>query len=325
MKKIYAAAMWSLILAPAHGFAADMPAFPVDSGSSGQQMVEIGTGWYLRGDVGGSIDTVPSLSFDPSALSVPPPASIAPSLGSSTTKPEFVGGVGVGYKFNTYLRADATLDYRSGAGLNSTTSGIICPYAARGLTSQTQLSVSGSPALDGYAYDANDTCNANFQLRQQNYTGLANAYFDLPGYWGITPYVGAGAGVNVQTTSGSLNYTQSSNGAPYRADLTPTGAYPLIWVDPTTGNPVAPQPKIAFAPQNWDRSFKSTKYNFAFALMGGIGIALTPNATLDLSYRYVNLGSSSYAINPQTGATISQRNTAQEFRVGIRYMPDLSF
>jgi opacity protein-like surface antigen len=134
--------------------------------------------------------------------------------------------------------------------------------------------------------------------------------------------VGAGAGLNVQTMSGSLVYTKASDGSPYRADLTPTGTFPFVWVNPVSGAVVTPQPKIAFAKQNWDRSFKSTKYSFAFDLTAGIGIALTPNATLDLSYRYLNLGSSTYTINPQTGATVSQRNTAQEARIGIRYIPD---
>src|ERR1700728_472068 len=108
MKKIYAAALCSLLMAPAHGLAADLGAFPADSGSSGQQIVEIGTGWYIRGDIGVSLDNAPTLSFDPGSLAAPPPASIAPTYGANSTKTDFVGGGGFGYKFNTYIRADAT-------------------------------------------------------------------------------------------------------------------------------------------------------------------------------------------------------------------------
>ena len=322
MKKIFAAGLCSLILAPAHGLAADLGAFQVSPGSSGQQMVEVGTGWYLRGDVGASLDSTPTFSFNPSSLTTPPPASISPTYGSNSNKTDFVGGVGVGYKFNDFIRSDVTFDYHSALGLNSNTSGIICPYTASGLTSQSAVGVSGNPIEIGYSYNPNETCNAAFQLKQQNYTGLANAYVDLFTYWGVTPYVGAGAGINIQQTSGSLTYTKSSDGTPYRADLTPTGTFPFVWVNPVSGAAVNPQPAIAFAPQNWDRSFKSTKYSLAIALTGGIGIALTPNATLDLSYRYLDLGSSTYTINSQTGAVMSQRNTAQEVRVGLRYMPD---
>ena len=46
MKKICAAILCGLVMAPAHGFAADLGASPIDYGSSGGQMVEIGTGWY---------------------------------------------------------------------------------------------------------------------------------------------------------------------------------------------------------------------------------------------------------------------------------------
>jgi opacity protein-like surface antigen len=323
MKKIYAAAFCCLILAPAHGLAADLGAFPSDSGSGGQQIVEIGTGWYIRGDVGVSLENLPTLSFNPGAIGTPPPASISPSAGTGTkTQAEFVGGGGVGYKFSNFIRADATFDYHSGSNLNSTTSGIICPYTASGLTSQSQTGVTGAPVLLGYSYNPNETCNAAFKLTQQNYTGLANAYFDLFTYAGFTPYVGAGAGINVQTMSGTLAYTKSSDGTPYRANLSPTGTYPFVWVNPVSGAIVNPQPAIAFAQQNWDRSYKTTNTNFAWALMGGVGVALTQNAMLDLSYRYLDMGSTSYTFNPQTGATVSHRNTAQEARIGIRYTPD---
>jgi opacity protein-like surface antigen len=318
MKKIYAAVLGGLLMVPAHGLAADLGAFPADSGSSGgsQQMVEIGTGWYIRGDVGASLDSLPTLTLNPGSLSVPPPAGITPTFGANTTKTDFVGGLGVGYKFNNYFRMDATFDYRSPNIANQSVGGIVCPYYASGMSTQTTPAV-----LLGYAYETDQTCNANMKITQQNYTGLLNGYYDIFTFWGVTPYVGAGAGVNVDQTTASLAYVQSSNGAPYRADLTPTGAYPHLWVTPY-GAVVNPQPNIAFAPQNWDRSFKSTKTNLAIALTAGLGIALTPNATLDLSYRYLDLGSTTYTFNPQTGATASQRNTAQEVRVGIRYIPD---
>jgi opacity protein-like surface antigen len=43
---------------------------------------------------------------------------------------------------------------------------------------------------------------------------------------------------------------------------------------------------------------------------------------LDLSYRYANLGSTTVGINTQTGATISQRNSEHDIRVGVRLMAD---
>jgi opacity protein-like surface antigen len=321
MKKIYAAAIWSLILAPAQAFAADLDSFKAQDVSS-QPLVEIGNGWYIRGDIGASIDSTPSLSFDPGSITVPPPASISPNNGPVSSKTNFETGLGVGYKFNNYFRVDGTIDYHTGLGNSTSAPGIICPYTATGLTSQTAVGIGGTPLELGYAYNPNETCNANLQLNQQNYTGLINGYVDLFTYWGVTPYIGAGAGVNMAQTSGTLAYTKTSDGSSYRADLTPTGTFPQIWVNPVTGNPIAPQPKIAFAPQNWDRTLKNTKYSLAIALTAGVGITLSPEMVLDLSYRYLDMGSSSYVVNPQTGATISQKNTAQDVRIGIRYTPE---
>ena len=322
MKKFYAFAIGSLFLAPAHVMAADMSAFPAVSEQGGQQ-IEIGNNWYIRGDVGGSFDHVPTLSFDPGSLAVPPAASVSPSYGANATKFSLIGDIGGGYRFNNWFRADATIDYRAGTSMSSTTGGIICPYRADGLSSTTTDPISGAVTTTplGYLYNVNETCNANFKIVQHNVTGLANGYIDLPGYWGVTPYVGAGVGMNTQITTGSLTYTKSSDGSSYAADLSPTGSFPELWIN-QFGNLTNPQPKIAFAPQNWNRTYSKTRYSLALAGMFGFGITLTPNATLDIGYRYLDMGSTTTVLNAQTGATLSQRNTSQEVRVGIRYQPD---
>ena len=167
---------------------------------------------------------------------------------------------------------DATFDYISTRNFDNITPGIVCPYNMIGLLSQSRLDASGSPLKLGYAYNTNDTCNANTQIQQNNYLTLLNGYYDIFTYWGVTPYVGAGAGVNIQTSSGYLNYTTTSNNSPYRADLSPISGFPLVWLNPVTGKAITPQPTIAFGQQNWDRSFKSTKYNLAISLTAGVGL-----------------------------------------------------
>ncbi len=147
----------------------------------------------------------------------------------------------------------------------------------------------------------------------------ANGYVDLGTYSGFTPYVGGGLGVNVNTMSGSLNYYETANGQSYAADLSPTGAYPQIWVS-QYGLPITPQPNIAFAPQNWNRSINSTAYTFAWALSAGIGFQLNPSATLDIGYRYLNSGAIDKLVNPETGMAVRQNNSSQQILVGIRYV-----
>ena len=82
--------------------------------------------------------------------------------------------------------------------------------------------------------------------------------------------------------------------------------YPNLWTVPT---PLTRQPNVAFGLLNWNRNFTSTKFSFAGALMAGFGYQLTPSATLDIGYRFVDLDLS--------GAT---HNTAQQLTVGVRYM-----
>jgi opacity protein-like surface antigen len=54
--------------------------------------------------------------------------------------------------------------------------------------------------------------------------------------------------------------------------------------------------------------------------MAGFGIQLTPSATLDIGYRYLNTGTSNVLLNPSTGTFLKQTNSSQQIRVGIRYM-----
>ena len=95
-------------------------------------------------------------------------------------------------------------------------------------------------------------------------------------------------------------------------------AFRRLWVN-SQGQALSPQPNIAFAPQFWNRSFHSTTYTMAWALAAGIGFKLNPSATIDLGYRYLNTGTVNTLINPQTGMTVRQNNSSQQFLVGVRY------
>ena len=158
----------------------------------------------------------------------------------------------------------------------------------------------------GYLYNTTNTCIGSANINQPTTRFLANAYVDLGTYYGFTPYVGGGAGFNINTMSGSLNFNETANGQPYAADLTPTGTYPQLWIN-QFGRLINPQPNIAFAQQNWNRSISSTTYSFAWALSAGIGYQLTPSTTLDVGYRYLNSGAINNLINPQTGMTVIAR------------------
>jgi opacity protein-like surface antigen len=325
MHRLSAAAIAAIAMAATPARAADLfgtaapPMLDVPAASA-PTAVEIGSNWYIRGDVGASFDNAPTIST--SAISAPPPGNastpMAANLGPNGFSTNFTVDLGFGYRFNNYFRLDAEYDYRTGTG-GSNTATVVCPYNLTGLTSQTPDPVTGIYEQLGYLYNTTNTCNGTIKVSQYNNMGLVNAYLDLGTYWGVTPYIGAGAGVNANTMSGTLNYYQTSNGAIYAANLTPTGTYPQIWVD-QYGNRINPQPNIAFNQQNWNRTISSTKYTPAWALMAGFGIPLTPSAMLDIGYRYLNTGTSTTLMNPATGTVLKQTNSSQQIKIGIRYM-----
>lgn len=132
--------------------------------------IEIGSGWYLRGDIGTSVD----LEHDTASFQT---YSAANGLrdGSlshqSYLDDEVVVGVGAGYRFNDVFRADGTFDFMQGSSDLSGVSLDTC---------------SGAPS--------GTSCNLDASSSFSNYQLMANAYFDLATISGFTPYIGAGLG-----------------------------------------------------------------------------------------------------------------------------------
>ena len=280
--------------------------------SQSPSMFELGTNWYVRGELGVSFDQAPSVSFSNLALPSLPvvPTPFTTGARANWTTRNFTGGAGFGYRWNDYLRFDATWDYRTGPG-GSRQATVVCPYGLTGVSSP-----AGVPL--GYLYDTTNTCNGSASLHQYDNAFLGNAYVDLGTYYGFTPYVGGGLGLNMNVLTGSVNFNETANGQPYVANLTSDGAFPQAWVNPQ-GQTLTPQPNIAFAPQFWNQSIHSTTYTMAWALAAGVGFKLNPSATLDVGYRYLNAGTVNTLINPQTGMTIRQNDSSQQFLVGLRY------
>ena len=92
--------------------------------------IEIGSNWYLRGDIGASFDNGPTVSVAP--ISIPPQASQPlAETGANARSTDLDGGLGFGYRFSDYLRIDATWDYRTGAGRTRSRT-VVCPYGLYG-------------------------------------------------------------------------------------------------------------------------------------------------------------------------------------------------
>ncbi len=117
--------------------------------------VEVGSGWYLRGDLGYNFGK----PFR--KLSYGGPTIANPAYDESHTA--ISGSVGFGYHWSDYFRTDVNFGFLSKNDQNLS-------YREPGV-SATAVSIDN-----------------------QAWTGMANAYVDLGTYVGITPYLGAGLG-----------------------------------------------------------------------------------------------------------------------------------
>jgi opacity protein-like surface antigen len=250
--------------------AADLGSLFSDAPQTNIPPVEFGTGWYLRGDAAFADDSIPSLSPDLSQFL------------SNARQATVNLDLGFGYKFNSWLRADATVDWWK-------------PNTASGIGAQAQCitQLTGTPPIP--ADTVYDNCTPHYSSSVQRWDLLGNVYADIGTWYGITPYIGGGAGLSLMHVSSAVNWYMS-NGLPYQ--VTTDGFY-----------------------FNWDSSQSITRYQFAWAAMAGFSYAITPNILLDVGYRYINLGNLSSLPGP-SGTIVTKTMDAHELRLGVRYMID---
>jgi opacity protein-like surface antigen len=292
--------------------AADLgPAFTVPQQST-EPVVELGSGWYLRGDGGwGNQEQARIFSDIPGS--------------SSKTWSSWSGDLGAGYKFNEWFRVDLTVGESQKQKSNATgATNAVCPYNLGGLTSQ-----GANPVELGYLWSSQaGTCNEKDSSKLSQADLLLNGYVDLGTWAAFTPYIGGGVGVARVHSQGEIGYYKTSDGTLYTADLSPTGTYPLLWVDPY-GTTLSPQPTVPTSPgtpvnfskQNWLRTFSKNRYNLAWALMGGVAYNINHNLAIDIGFRYLNNGTykSLTGVNPNV---VTKTLSTEEVRIGLRYLLD---
>jgi opacity protein-like surface antigen len=191
------------------------------------------SGFYLRGDVGVGINNGYGLSstFATGATLAGLGAWDGPvNIGDSG-----VFDIGVGYQFNSWFRADMTLGYISNASYNSK---VFYQYTGLG---------SNCPTGGG------SVCGDNYNAGVRNALFLANGYFDIGTWMGVTPYIGGGIGFASYSVSGLTDVSMS-------------------------------QPNAYGVASNYSGT------NFAWDVTTGLLFHITPNLLIDMSYRYVDMG-----------------------------------
>lgn len=242
---------------------------------------EFGGGWYLRGDIGlGMSANTPSFQTTPNPLAGLP-ADAYETFNNPSMSSFGLFDVGVGYQINDWLRADITGEYRGGAHAQV-------------------LDLVGIPSANSQFADF-------YRGDVSAFVGLVNGYVDVGTWYGVTPYIGAGAGVARNTFSGITDNGIACGGA----GCSPAGGF------------------LA----------NGTQTNFAWALMAGLGFNVTQNLKLDLGYRYLNMGKIGSGISNCLNGTgagsgfstaqcsgggykVATTNTlaTNDFRIGLRWM-----
>jgi opacity protein-like surface antigen len=259
VKSVVAAGAASLLSSTA--FAADMPSIASPPMYAAPVIEDFG-GWYLRGDIGFSNQRVDRLN---NALDA-----------NNTTSDQHLGfntagifGLGVGYKFNNWLRFDVTGEYRGNSQFFGTDS----------------ITYPGGVGTDTY------------HATKSEWVALANAYVDLGTWWCMTPFIGAGVGAARVSIANFIDQGIANNGG---------GALPGL----ALGNNVS-------------------KWNLAWALHAGVAYNVSPNFTIELAYRYLNMGDgltgdlhtfdgTNNIVNPTTFKNIS----SHDLMLGVRWNLD---
>lgn len=121
-------------------------------------------------------------------------------------------------------------------------------------------------------------------------TAMANAYLDLGHWLGVTPYVGAGVGAAFVDWS---NY--------FFEDICETCGVRIT---------------------NRGQWASNADWHFAWALMAGVAVDLTPNLAVDVGYRFVNIDDGIIIHDkkgPLNGDVRFENLMEHEARVGLRY------
>ena len=136
-----------------------------------------------------------------------------------------------------------------------------------------------------------------YHATKSEWVVLANAYVDLGTWWCMTPFIGAGVGTARVGISNFTDQGIANNGA---------GAL--------TG--------LAFGDN-------TAKWNLAWALHAGVAYKVTPNFTVELAYRYLDMGDgltgdlrtfdgTNNIVNPTTFKGI----TSHDLKLGVRWNLD---
>jgi opacity protein-like surface antigen len=251
--------------------------------------VEVGSGWYIRGDISYDMATSAAGNYRTYGLLAPLPA-LPQYVYSDNAYDKFKYNrttnisVGVGYQFNSFLRGDATIGSWSRLVDGRDTTAVPCVTSVAAVAA----GVTG--------------CRSEDHTKVTAYEMMANVYTDMGTFVGITPYLGAGVGVT-HLKYGTLTNTAYCTGA--AGDIS----------------------SVAGCPPTASSHEGLSSYRMTYALMAGASYDISHNTKFDLGYRYSRVaGGNMFGFDAGSralGATGVQGKdkgfSIHEIKAGIRY------
>jgi len=261
VKFLVAAGAASLLSSVA--FAADMPSImPAPPMAYAPAPIQDFGGWYLRGDVG-MTNTQTKLHVN--AYDTLPANTVFNQYGHGFDG-GMLFGLGVGYQFNSWFRADITGEYRSKVNFKGT---------------------------DFFQFNPGGGLADAYTGGYKSWVGLVNGYVDLGTWWCLTPFVGAGVGAATIKTTG----------------FSDVATFPAF--DGRTSSFFAEG---------------ASKTNLAWALHAGVAYKVTNNFTVELAYRYLDMGTGVHGNGhffdgTNTGPSSFQFRdmVSQDVKIGVRW------
>ena len=277
-----------VLLPPISALAADYdPPIYVDQAPE-YQPVEVGSGWYLRGDVGYNFNK-PYKYFENSAAF------------SSSTNP-VSGSVGIGYHLTDYLRAELNLGLLPKSEFST-------DFLSSCEGTQTTTTVIRNPGVEDSVFVDSRRVSQNCQGQNAGtnsaFDGTANLFVDLGTFAGVTPYIGGGLGLiysRYRSSTGDRHCTEPSPTVIQGGNVTTTTAFRCDDASTYEGSADAEK-----------------QLGLIYSLNAGFAYQVSKNVELDFGYEYKSAPSARYVSFDNNAVVLNKGIDYHQFKVGVRY------
>jgi opacity protein-like surface antigen len=312
MKRIWALGFVSLCLLVSQASASDLDGVVFTDDANFARPAELGSGWYIRGDIGLNFNGVQDVSINGN------PAAGLYQNNNYTDKIHF--DAGVGYRFSNYLRVDAGIGRLAGTDYSS--SQLMYEDPASANVADPLAVQPGEPnpcngwgtfidVPTGTTYTGDDfisNCVDKDKVEYDTTYIMANVYADLPKFYGFVPFVGAGVGIGRLAWREEINSIECT---PSSADVRVEGCRAYGVGDQPAANTPYTQPGTVS---------EGVDYRLGIAFTAGLGYNINENLTLEMAYRYMNFGATLLSQNGSTGSGLASSGYGtHQVNLGLRY------